>query len=1028
MSPTELFIRRPVMTSTLMIAMIFFGVMGYVGLPVSNLPEVDYPTISVSAQLPGADPETMASSVATPLERQFTDINGLRSMSSTSRLGQTTITLQFSLARNIDAAAMDVQAAISKAGGDLPANMPSPPTFDKVNPTQYPIYYLVMSSDAMPMYRVSAYAQTFVIDSLATIPGVAQVIDYSQQKFTVRVRVNPEVLAAREIGINEIRAAVVSQNVNLPLGQLDGLDRTRTVKASGQLFYAKDYEPIIVSEVSGLPVRLSDLGEVRDGVIGDRITSYFNGKRCIVLAVNRQPNSNTIDIVNEIAKKLPAIRASLPPTVKLEVIYDRSQIIRSSIEDVKFTLVLTVVLVVLVVFAFLKSASATLVASMAIPLSIIFTFSIMYPLGFSLDYLSLMSMVLAVGFVVDDAIVVLENIVRHMQMGKKPFQAAVDGSKEIVFTIFSMTSSLAVVFVPIIFMAGIYGRVLREFAVTITIAIIVSGVVAVCMTPMLCSRLLRPTTKIAETGLIYDLMLRFYRWSLAQVLRHRHITLLAAAAILVVSGYMFWVLPKGFIPPADMNYIFGMSISEQGVSPLAMDKRMRELDERIRMNQEVESVVLVSGHPQRNQGITVPILRDKPPRTKNPEQLIQELWPVANSIPGMLTFFQVPPMIQVGTVSAASPYQVILQCPDSNVLFRSAQAFSAAMRTLPQITAVNSDLYIENPEAFVRIDRDKARMFGITPADVEEAVYSAYGDRQISNIYASTDTYKVILQVEKKYQRDENELAHLYIKNRAGDLVRLDAIADVSSRLGPLTVNHYGQLPAVTISFNTAPGFSLGQATDAVRNLAQTTLPYAVTHTFGGTTEAFEEAISSIAFLLAVAIFVIFMILAILYESFIHPLTIISGLPSAALGGLLTLWAFGIELNLYGYVGIFMLMGIVKKNAIMVVDFALEAEKTHGKRPVDAAIEGSLIRFRPIMMTTIAAIAGMIPIAVGYGSGGESRQPLGLAVVGGLLVSQVVTLYLTPVIYSYLAAFQDWLRERGAKSREIRGIPEAAGR
>jgi HAE1 family hydrophobic/amphiphilic exporter-1 len=1011
------------MTTTLMTAMIFFGVMGYRGLPVSNLPEVDYPTITVKAQLPGADPETMASSVATPLERQFTDINGLRSMTSASRLGETSITLQLDLSRNLDAAAMDVQASITKAGGDLPANMPSPPTFDKVNPSQYPIYYVVLWSETMPIYKVTEYAQTFVSDSLATIPGVAQILDYSQQKFTVRVRVNPDLLAAREIGVKDVRDAVVAQNVNLPLGTLDGPRNTRTVKASGQLMDARDYEPMIVAKVGCQPVRLGELGQVINGVFEDKVACYFNGRRSVVLAVNRQPGSNTVAIVNEIERRLPAVRESLPPTVKLEVVYDRSKSIRESLDDVKFTLALAIVLVILVVFAFLRSVSATFVASVAIPLSIVFTFCVMYFCGFSLDNLSLMSLVLAVGFVVDDAIVVLENVVRHIQMGKKPFQAAVEGSKEIVFTIVSMTSSLAVVFAPIMFMAGIYGRVLREFAVTITVAIIVSGVVALCMSPMLCSRLLRPGARLAESGFIFDAMLRFYRATLGLAIRFRRTTLAVAAATLAVTLYLFAVIPKGFIPPVDMNYVYGLSIADQGISPAAMDAQVQQVGRIIQDNPNVESVVLVSGHPQRNQALAVPFLKERPPRKDPPEKVIDELRPHVNGLVGIATFFQVPPLIQIATATSASPYQFIMQCADPKILFEHAEAFTTAMRGLEEVRAVNSDLYIKNPEVFVNIDRDKASILGVTAGDVEDLAYSAFGERQICNIYGATDTYKVILEVDKRFQTDESGLSNLYIKNRDGHMVRLDAIAEFTPRLGPLVVNHYGQLPSVTASFDAAAGRSLGQATEAVKKLAETTLPRSIMFKFSGTAEAFEEAVTSVIFLLIVAIAVIYMILAILYESFIHPLTIISGLPSAALGGLLTLWAFGMELNLYGYVGIFMLMGIVKKNAIMVVDFALEAERELGMSPLDAAVQGSLVRFRPIMMTTVAAIAGMVPIAVGFGAGGESRQPLGLTVVGGLLLSQVVTLYLTPVIYTYLAELQDWVTRRGAKARELRGVP-----
>lgn len=1024
MSATEFFIRRPVMTITLMVAMIFFGAIGYRDLPVSALPEVDFPTISVSASLPGADPETMASSVATPLEKQFSSIEGLRSMNSTSSQGKTSINLQFDLSRRLDAAAMDVQAAITRASGLLPPNMPSPPSFRKVNPAEKPIYYMVMHSDAMPLFRVNEYAETFVSNSLSLIPGVAQVLNYSQQKFTVRVYVNPDLLAAKQIGLNEVKNAIVAQNVNLPLGTLDGIHQTRTMKASGQLMDAAAYEPIIVSYLEGQPVRLGEVATIKNSVYADKVSCYYGGKKCIALAIQRQPGSNTIQIVDEIEKLMPSIRAALPPTVKLEVVYDMSQSIRASVDDVKLTLVVAIALVVVVVFIFLRNVAATIIASIAIPLSIVFTFAIMYLFGFSLDNLSLMALVLSVGFVVDDAIVVLENVVRHLEMGKKPFQAAVDGARQIVFTIVSMTSSLAIVFVPIMFMAGMYGRVLNEFAVTITVAILISGVVALMASPMLSSRLLRPHTRLAESDPIFRTMLKYYSRSLNLVMRHRRVTMLMSAVILVITIYLFATIPKGFVPPVDMNYLIGFCVAGQGISPEAMERNLNQLAPLVQANPNVKSVLNVAGYPQRNQGFTIAFLHEKPPRKASAQKVMAELAPVANSIPGLLAFYSVPPLIEIRTEITASPYLVILQSPDTHSLFKNAEKFTYAMYQVPHITGVNSNLYIKNPEIFLDIHRDKASSLGVTAEDVEQAAFSAYGDREISNIYGTTDTYKVILQVEKDFQRDRDQLSSLYLKNIFGSMVRLDVVASAVPKVGPLTVSHYGQLPSVTISFDTAAGSSLGQATQSLRELAGQMLPDSVTHKLGGSAEAFETSMRSLTALLIVAIVIIYMILACLYESFLHPLTIIAGLPSAAFGGLLTLWLFGIELDLYGFVGLFMLIGIVKKNAIMVVDFALEAER-EGKPPIEAAIEGSLVRFRPIMMTTIAAIAGLTPIAVGFGAGGESRQPLGLAVVGGLLLSQVVTLYLTPVVYSYLAAFQERTKKRGTAKRQLMGIPDS---
>ena len=1024
MNLTEFFIRRPVMTIILMVAMVFFGTLGYISLPVSALPQVDFPTISVSASLPGADPETMASSVAIPLEKQFSSIEGLRTMNSNSSQGKTTINLQFDLSRKIDAAAMDVQACITKASGLLPPNMPNPPTFSKVNPAERPIYYMVMYSDAIPLYRVNDYAETFVSNSLSMVPGVAQVLNYSQQKFTVRVYVNPDLLAAKQIGINEVKNAIVAQNVNLPMGTLNGAFQTRTLKASGQLLDAKAYEPIIVSYLEGQPVRLSDVARVENSVYADKVACYYNGKRCIALAIQRQPGSNTINIVDDIEKLMPGIRASLPPTVKLEVIYDMSQSIRASVHDVKLTLLLAVILVIIVVFIFLRNLAATFIASVAIPLSIVSTFGLMHVFGFSLDNLSLMALVLCVGFVVDDAIVVLENVVRHLEMGKKPFQAAVDGAQQIVFTIISMTSSLAIVFVPIMFMAGLYGRVLNEFAVTITVAILVSGVVALVASPMLSSRLLSPQTRLAESDPVFGAMLKFYRFTLTWVVHHRAVALAFSGVILAACVYFFVAVPKGFVPSVDMNYLIGFCISEQGISPQAMERNLLELQPRVRAHPGVKSVLNVSGYPQRNQGFTIAFLKDRPPRTVPAQQIMADLRPVVNSLPGLLTFYSVPPLIEIRTEITASPYLFIMQSADTRALFSNAQQFTYAMYGLPLITGVNSNLYIKNPEVFVNILRDKASSVGVTADEIEQASYSAYGEREISNIYATTDTYKVVLQVEKPFQRYQDQLSALYLKNTMGEMVRLDVVSDLQPRVGPLTVNHYGQIPSVTVSFDTAAGASLGQATEALRGMAKKMLPETVMYKFGGTAEAFETSIKSLTVLLIVALAIIYMILACLYESFLHPLTIIAGLPSAAFGGLLTLWLLGMQLDLYGFVGLFMLIGIVKKNAIMVVDFALEAER-EGKSPLDAAIEGSVVRFRPIMMTTIAAIAGMTPIAIGYGAGGDSRQPLGLAVVGGLLLSQVVTLYLTPVVYSYLASIQEWMDQRNAARRAALGIPDA---
>ena len=1014
MNLSEIFIKRPVMTTLVMLGILLFGVIAYKALPVSDLPSVDYPTIVVSASLAGATPETMASAVATPLERQFSTIPGVSSMTSSNSQSSTQITLQFDLSRDIDGAAQDVQSAIALAQRQLPPGMPSPPSYRKVNPADQPVLFIALTSSTLPLYTLDEYAETMLAQRISMVDGVAQVQVYGSQKYAVRVQLDPNLLASRGIGIDDVQDAISSANVNLPTGTLYGMNKSYTIQANGQLLNADAYKGIIVAYRNGHPVRLDELGDVLDDVQNNKTAAWFVDKRGMILAVQRQPGTNTVAVVNAVKSFFPAFREKLPASVQMQILFDRSQSIQASVLDVKHTLLIALTLVVLVIFIFLRNVSATVIPSLALPMSLIGTFALMWRLGYTLDNLSLMALTLSIGFVVDDAIVMLENIVRHMEMGETPMEAAFNGSREISFTILSMTLALVAVFIPVMFMGGIIGRLFREFSVTITIAILISGFVSLSLTPMLSSRFLRSSREerrgrfytASERG--FQKMLALYGRGLKWSIKHMGFTLGYSIVILALTLFLFVKIPKGFFPSEDTGRLQGGTLAQEGVSFNAMVQHQQAAMSVLRNDPNVEAFMSSVGSS--NQGNLFIRLVPRSKRRLNPDQIIQELRPKFAQIPGLNVFLQNLPPISFGTRMSQSQYQYTLQGTDTDELYRMAQLMTDRMRGMKDLQDVTSDLFIRSPKVNVAIDRDKASALGVSAGQVESALADAYASGQISTIYAPNNEYWVILELQPKYQVDPANLTSLYVHSSSGQLVPLRAVADISQSIGPASVNHLGQLPAVTISFNLAPGIALGTAVNEVQQLGRQILPADISTSFQGTAQAFKSSQVGLGILLIVAILVIYLVLGILYESFIHPVTILSALPFAGFGALVTLLVFNVQLSIYAFVGVIMLVGLVKKNGIMMIDFALDAQRNEGKAPAEAIYEACMIRFRPIMMTTMSALMGTLPIAVGFGAGSEARRPLGLAVVGGLLFSQFLTLFVTPVFYLYMDRFQGGIR------------------
>jgi HAE1 family hydrophobic/amphiphilic exporter-1 len=1024
MNISELCIRRPVLTTLLTASLIVFGIFGYRLLPVAALPAVDFPTIQITATFPGASPETMAASVASPIERQLSTISGISSMTSSSSLGSTQITIQFDLGRNIDGAALDVQTALATAQRRLPVEMTTPPFFRKVNPGDFPVLYVSMRSDTLPLSSIDDYAETVLAPTLSQLPGVAQVLVYGAQKFAVRVQVDPRAAAARNIALDDIRSVIAKANSSTPVGTLQGKNESVTLLETGAIPKEADYRDVTVAYRNGAPVKLNQVARVIDSVENDRVASWFNDARAIVLAIQRQPDANTVEVVDMVRNKLPQLRAQVPPSIEMAPLFDRSTSIRDAVSDVEETLAIAVGLVIMVIFLFLRKVSATIIPALAVPVSLVGTFAAMYLFGFSINNMTLLALTLSVGFVVDDAIVMLENIVRHIEGGMRPFEAALKGSREIGFTILSITFSLIAVFIPVLLMGGMVGRVFREFAVSVSVAIVVSGFVSLTLTPMLCARVLKSyhpgeeekqNIVLRAFERIFDGMLRAYTWSLDRVLSVKFVVLLLTLGTFVATIWLYIAVPKGFFPSEDTGYVLGITEARTDISFAAMAEHQRKVADIIRKDPAVEYVnsTIGGGGPNSvlNSGRILVALKPRDERDKL-AAIIARLRRTANTVVGIEIFFQPIQNINLGGKLAKSQYQYTLQSNDTDTLYKLAPELRDKIAKIPGLLDVTTDLYIKNPQISIDVDREKAAVYGVSVDQVRQELYNAFGTRQVATIYTPANDYQVILESMPEYRQGPNDLNRLYLKTTNGTVVPLSAVTHFVHTVGPLQINHPGQQPAVTISFNLAPGFALGQAVEAIQQLErEDRLPATISTGFQGTAQVFQDSLRGQGILILAAIFAAYVVLGILYESFIHPITIISGLPSAGIGAILTLMLFKMDLSVIAMIGIVMLVGIVKKNAIMMIDFAIERRRV-GLTAEAAIREACLLRFRPIMMTTFAAIFGTLPIALGTGAGAELRQPLGVAVVGGLCVSQLLTLFITPVIYLYLDRFDRMIKRR----------------
>jgi hydrophobe/amphiphile efflux-1 (HAE1) family protein len=1035
MNISETYIKRPIATSLMMLGLLVFGAATYGLLPVSALPNVDFPTITVSATLPGASPETMASSVATPLEQQFAAIPGLASMNSTSGLGTTSITLQFHLDRKIDGAATDVQTAINAAGGLLPKDLPNPPTYRKVNPADRSVLIYAIYSDELPMYKVDDYAFIVLAQKLSSVSGVSQVYVAGQQDYAVRVQANPAALASRGISLEDVRAAITGATLNQAKGNLENQHLSVMLDTNDQLFDAAAFRNIIVAYRNGAPVKLRDIGDVVDGTRSPRTGAWYNGKRAELLLIYRQPGANTVEIVDRVKALMPRLLASIPQSVHVELMSDRSQSIRDSVEDVQFTLLVTVALVVLVIFLFLRHFWATVIPSITVPLALVGTFGVMYVCGYSIDNLSLMALTIAVGFVVDDAIVMIENIVRYIEEGERPFDAALKGAGQIGFTIVSITFSLIAVFIPLLFMGGIVGRLFREFAVVVTVAVCMSAFVSLTLTPVMCAQFLKREAHRQRGRLnqmcenAFEATVRFYDRGLRWVFRHQFVMLMSTIALIFVTGYLYITIPKGFFPEQDTGFIFGQAEARQDISFYAMANIQNRLAAIIKEEPGVSGVVGFVGSTGGNSAENTArmFIQLKPfdeRRGLSAQKIIQNLRPKVAQVPGVKFYMQAGQDINVGGRLSKTEYQYTITSTDSEELNHWAPVIEQHMAKMPELQDVASDQQIASPHIAIDIDRDTASRLGLSLAQIDQTLYDAFGQRQVATIYTSATQYKVVLEVQPEFQTDPTVLSHIYVPGNGGAQVPLSTVARFVNRIAPLTVSHQGQFPAVTLSFNLAPGVALGDAVERIKDMqAELKTPITLDGSFQGTAQAFQSSLASTPLLIAAAILAVYIVLGMLYESYVHPITILSALPSAGVGALLALTLLHYDLSVIALIGIILLIGIVKKNAIMMIDFALEAEREHGKSPLEAIHEACLLRFRPIMMTTFAAIGGGLPIAIGQGAGSELRRPLGIAIVGGLLVSQWLTLYTTPVVYLYLDRFSHWLS--GKRRRPAGEVPAA---